>query len=119
MINNIKKYNWLFQPLIQIILFFVLYSLIWSLLNKFELIKRDVSWGILIEYIFISFSILSMLLGVIKYFDLINPWRLSLIFIGIFLIGSGYFLAYSIYRFLLIMIIVMFSVLLAYLITKK
>jgi hypothetical protein len=57
------------QPISQIILFIILYSIIWELLKKFDYIKKHELWGLTILYLtgcFVVVSIVLMLLLFLK-----------------------------------------------------
>jgi len=117
--KHIKISSWVSQPIYQIIFFLASYSLVWGVLRNMGYIKRDVSWGILVEYLFIFFTLLSIFLGVCKYFKLSTSRKLSITFIIIFLLGSGYFLYYSLARLGLIWILAIMSVIVAHWLSNR
>lgn len=114
-----KMPSWITQPICQIVLFITSYSLLWELIRKMGYIKTDVSWGILMEYIFIFFIILSVFMGVSKYFKLLSPLKLSVLFTILFLCVSGFFLSYSFYRLGIIWVLATFSTVIAHLLSNQ
>jgi hypothetical protein len=119
MTKLVKIPSWISQPIYQIVFFFMSYSLTWSIISKMGYLRRDVSWGILMEYLFILFTVLSILLGISKYFKIITSRKLSILFATIFLIGSGYFLSYSLTRLGLIWILATMSTVIAHWLSNR
>ena len=111
--------SWISQPIFQVIFFLTSYSFFWSLIGKMGYIRRDVSWGILMEYLFIFFIALSILLGVFKYFKVLTSTKLSVLFAIIFLTGSGFFLYFSLLRLGLIWGLAILSLVTSHLLANR
>lgn len=116
---NITRQSWFLQPLIQVFLFMILYEFVWYLLLSNELVRAEVSWGILIELVSFVFIILSIILGVLKFYKIMRSLYLSILFSAIVLFLLFYLLSYSLGRFLSITLIMMVSISVAHIISNS
>lgn len=100
--NLFTKALFYIHPLIIPILFTMEYRLTWSYLVERNYVKGEVSWGVYIEiqfYIIVTFTILLLLL---LYFFTEKIKKIYVIYTIINLLVIGFFLHYSINRFICI-----------------
>lgn len=61
---NISKMRLIFQPIMQILIFVVLYTLTWKFLYDFNFVKKHELWDLTTVYLFGCFTIVSLISGV-------------------------------------------------------
>lgn len=65
---NISKLRIIFQPIMQILIYISLYTIIWSFLYNFNFIKKNELWDLTTMYLFGCFTIVSLISGIVLLF---------------------------------------------------
>jgi hypothetical protein len=65
---NISKTRMILQPIMQILIFITLYTIVWNFLYSFNFLKKHELWDLTTIYLFGCFTIVSLISGILILF---------------------------------------------------
>lgn len=112
---------WIKQPVVQIVIYVLLYELLLRVLKHYELVRLDLNTGISLKYSFYIFLLFSFILLILLFFQKKARLRYTIILLTSYLIFSLIFFGLASRLVILMLVIAIVSFLCSHFIcnTKK